>query len=215
MLVVGLGNPGDEYGLTRHNLGFLVVDELARRGRVLRDWRKLCRSVAATVSFAGRELLLAKPQTYMNLSGVAVECLLRTFKLEPAGLLVVCDDVSLPLGALRLRPSGGDGGHNGLKDIIARLGQGFGRLRVGCGPAPRYADLADYVLSPFAEAERETLGEALERAAKGCALLDRIGYQRAMAEVNRRLDAESDEKPADNGGDGTDAKTKDRPPDES
>lgn len=193
LLVVGLGNPGEEYRGTRHNLGFRVVERLAELGRGT-EWKRTCQSLTARVRYAGRDLVPAMPQTYMNRSGGAVECLLREYGSTRRELLVVCDDVNLPLGSLRLKPRGGDGGHNGLADIIERIGPDFGRLRIGCGPAPRYADLAEFVLAPFSTEEAVRLPEIIERAVKGAALLDRMGYQKAMAELNRRplLDTEAD-----------------------
>lgn len=180
MLVVGLGNPGEGYRWTRHNLGFMVVDALAPSGG---DWKRVCKSEV----LRGNRLTLAKPRTFMNLSGEAVECLLGSEGVELEELLVVCDDVNLPFGELRLKPRGGDGGHNGLADVIVRIGEGFGRLRIGCGPAPRYGDLADFVLSPFAPEEREELPDIVKRAAEGCKLLAKLGYPRMMSEINRRL----------------------------
>jgi PTH1 family peptidyl-tRNA hydrolase len=191
LLVIGLGNPGAEYRETRHNLGFMVVDALASSGG---NWKRVCKSKVRR----GNRLTLVKPQTYMNRSGEAVECLLRAENVRKDELLVVCDDVNLPFGELRLKPSGGAGGHNGLTDVIAGIGEGFGRLRIGCGPAPRYADLADFVLSPFTPAENNELPSIIERAAAACLLLERLGYQRAMSEVNQRLDkSETDQDTGD------------------
>jgi PTH1 family peptidyl-tRNA hydrolase len=189
VLVVGLGNPGERYAQTPHNLGFMAVDELARRGR-LRDWRRLCEGLTGKISLAGRSHLLCKPQTFMNLSGRSVACLLRETGTPPEGLLVVCDDVNLPFGALRLRPSGGSGGHNGLEDIVAHIGENFPRLRIGCGPAPQWADLADFVLAPFTEERLREVAGVLDRVAEGLILLEREGWQRAMARVNARLQGE-------------------------
>ncbi|OGD78964.1 MAG: aminoacyl-tRNA hydrolase [Candidatus Coatesbacteria bacterium RBG_13_66_14] len=186
MLVVGLGNPGERYAETPHNLGFMAVDELARRGR-LRSWRRVCESQTGKISLAGRRLLLCKPQTFMNLSGRSVACLLRETDTPPEGLLVICDDVNLTFGALRLRPSGGSGGHNGLEDIVAHVGEGFPRMRIGCGPAPQWADLAEFVLSPFPEERLREVGGVLERVVEGLILLEREGWQTAMARVNARL----------------------------
>jgi len=186
VLIVGLGNPGERYAETPHNLGFMAVDELARRGR-LRTWRRVCESLTGKASLAGRRLFLCKPQTFMNLSGRAVACLLRETDTPPEGLLVVCDDVNVPFGELRLRPSGGSGGHNGLEDIVAHIGENFPRMRIGCGPAPQWADLADFVLAPFPEERLREVGGVLERVVEGLFLLVREGWQKAMARVNARL----------------------------
>jgi PTH1 family peptidyl-tRNA hydrolase len=192
VLVVGLGNPGERYAETPHNLGFMAVDELARRGR-LRVWRRRCESLTGNASIAGLRLFLSKPQTFMNLSGRAVACLLRETGTPPEGLLVICDDVNLPFGALRLRPSGGSGGHNGLEDIVAHIGESFPRMRIGCGPAPQWTDLAEFVLAPFPEERLREVGGILERVVEGLFLLDREGVQKAMARVNARLPGEEGE----------------------
>ncbi len=189
MLVVGLGNPGERYAQTPHNLGFMALDELARRGR-LRIWRRVCESLTGRVSLAGRRLVLCKPQTFMNLSGRSVACILRETDTPPEGSLVICDDVNLPFGALRLRPSGGSGGHNGLEDIVAHIGEGFPRMRIGCGPAPQWADLAEFVLAPFPEELLREVGGILERVVEGLNILEREGWQKAMARVNARVQGE-------------------------
>ncbi len=183
MLVVGLGNPGDRYAETPHNLGFMAVDELACRGR-LSGWRRMCRSMVGRITLVGRQFVLCKPQTFMNLSGQAVSCLLRETDTPLEGLLIICDDVNLPLGILRLRSRGGSGGHNGLEDIISHLGEDFGRMRIGCGPATLGADLADFVLSPFSEDCLREVGGVIGRVVEGLILLERVGWQRAMAQVN-------------------------------
>jgi PTH1 family peptidyl-tRNA hydrolase len=164
-LIVGLGNPGAKYRGTRHNIGFAVVDELARRGSV--DFES-APADALIAKWRARETLIAKPMTFMNHSGQAVGELVRYFKIDVADLLVVVDEVQLPLGKLRARARGSAGGHNGLKSIIAHLGEEFSRLRVGVGRGPEEPDggvrrdLADHVLARFdadeaAEAARMTL----------------------------------------------------------
>ncbi len=183
MLLVGLGNPGAKYANTRHNLGFMVVRRLVERGRG-GSWTKRCQSATCRVRYAGESFTAALPQTFMNLSGGAVECLLREAGNDLSDLLVVCDDVSLPFGMLRLRKSGGDGGQKGIRDIISRVGEGFGRLRIGCGPAPQYADLADFVLSPFPAEEASRLPKLLDRAVDAVVALSKRGYQQAMATYN-------------------------------
>ena len=183
-LVVGLGNPGAEYAASRHNVGFRVVDELARRHHGA-GWRAGCLSMLTRTTL-GPPVLLAKPLTYMNRSGLAVVRLLDHLQIEPPQMLVVVDDVDLPLAALRLRRSGGPGTHNGLRDICSTVGEEFPRLRMGVrGDAP-CEDLADYVTSPFSAAEEELLGEVVGRAADAVETAVAHGLDRAMSEFNRR-----------------------------
>jgi PTH1 family peptidyl-tRNA hydrolase len=167
-LIVGLGNPGAKYRGTRHNVGFAVVDELAHRGAVVFESAP---TDALFAKWRPRDTLIAKPMTFMNHSGQAVGELLRYFKIDVADLLIVVDEVQLPLGKLRARARGSAGGHNGLKSIVAHLGEEFSRLRVGVGRGPEgpdgnaRRDLADHVLARFdadeaAEAERMTLRAA-------------------------------------------------------
>ncbi len=162
-LVVGLGNPGRQYARNRHNAGFMTVDRLAqRRGLVFA--RQKARAKIAEGTLAGRRVILAKPQTYMNLSGASVAALARFFKIPPERLLVVCDDLDLPLAQLRLRPGGGSGGHKGLKSTMERFGsQAFPRLRVGIG-RPVHGDPLDYVLQDFTADEWIDVDAALDRA---------------------------------------------------
>ncbi|MCB1205610.1 MAG: aminoacyl-tRNA hydrolase [Verrucomicrobiae bacterium] len=183
-LVVGLGNPGPEYEGTRHNIGFELVDLLARE-RALK-WQKehKFRSKVA-VGRDGR--VFAKPLTYMNLSGNAVARLMRHYQLEPDRILVVYDDTALPPGALRFRPGGSAGGHNGIKSLIEYLGtEAFPRLRLGIGPAPDEAGLVEHVLGRFTAPEKEEMEKVLEIAAEGvnCALSS--GLETAMNRFNRR-----------------------------
>ena len=182
-LVVGLGNPGAEYAGTRHNIGFRVVDELARRGAVAR-WLRHAASRVAAVEL-GRSVVLAKPETFMNRSGTAVLSLATSLALEPPSILVVADDVDLPLGRLRLRRNVGPGTHNGLRDVVAILGTGFPRLRVGVRGALPWDDLADYVLAPFEADERDRAEQAASRAADAveAAVLEGLGP--AMNRFNR------------------------------
>lgn len=183
-LIVGLGNPGPGYARTRHNVGFMVVDRLADR-HGLRFNQKKAHSLVARGEIGGSEVVLAKPQTYMNLSGGAVQGLLMVFGVKPTDLLVVYDDFDLPLGTLRLRPRGGPGTHNGMRSIVERLGtQEFPRLRLGIGPAGP-ADPQEYVLSPFAEAEQPVIEEACERAVAAIETLLREGLEAAMNRYNR------------------------------
>jgi PTH1 family peptidyl-tRNA hydrolase len=147
-LVVGLGNPGRRYAHTPHNAGFTVVDQLATAGRS--PWKSdPCQALVATVGLSGTTLLLAKPQTYVNLSGHAVSLLLSEYRLSLDDLVVICDDLALPFGRLRIRARGGNGGHNGLKSIIEVLAtREFTRVRLGMAPEEEIPDAAAYVLSP-------------------------------------------------------------------
>lgn len=165
-IIVGLGNPGRRYEATPHNLGFQAVDELARRWSLsFHDDRRNQAEVAEGI-VAGQPVSLVKPQTFMNLSGEAVAGLTRQRELTPDDLLVITDDVALPIGRLRIRPSGSHGGHNGLRSIVERLGrEDFARLRVGIQPPWPVDDLAEYVLSKLPPLERGQLQEMIPVAA--------------------------------------------------
>ena len=179
--IVGLGNPGRDYAGTRHNIGFDVVDELARRwGVQLRPWK----SVADLAVMTARGAVLVEPQTFMNLSGDAVGRIADFYKLTPADVLVVVDEVQLPLGKLRVRRAGSAGGHNGLKSIIQHIGAEFPRLRIGVGRGDPKWDLADHVLSRFAREEREEVAIAVQRAANAAELFVDEGLEAVMSRFN-------------------------------
>lgn len=162
-LVAGLGNPGARYDGTRHNIGFEVVDRLARHAGV--SWAGAPRNIAATVAQLPDGCRLIKPMQYMNLSGQAVRAAMDYWQIAPAGVLAIVDDFSLVLGMLRLRASGSAGGHNGLKSIIEHFGTtAFARLRCGIGPVPPGIDPADFVLGRFARAEESAVEDLLNRA---------------------------------------------------
>lgn len=183
MLIVGLGNPGEAYARHRHNVGFMCVDLLARR-HSLSFRRTRHRSLVAQGSICGREVTLAKPLTFMNLSGQAVAALVRHYHLPTEQLLVIYDDLDLPLGRLRLRPSGSSGGHKGLASIMEHLGtSNFPRLRIGIGRDPTI-DPADYVLSPFRPEEMELVQKVLEAAADAVEAVLTQGLQAAMNRFN-------------------------------
>jgi PTH1 family peptidyl-tRNA hydrolase len=182
-LIVGLGNLGREYEATRHNAGFRVVDEVARRLGAL-SWEVAGPSLL-TRPAGGRRPWLAKPVTFMNRSGRAGMDLLDRLVLEPEQMLVVCDDVDLDLGRLRLRRSGGPGTHNGLRDLVACVGRSFPRLRLGVGREDSSDDLADYVLSPFADSEQEQAREVITRAADAVEAVLKDGLDEAMGRFNR------------------------------
>ena len=190
-LIVGLGNPGAKYRGTRHNIGFAVVDELARRAGVEFEsapvdalMARVKPGVGSGFSRIVEPVLLAKPLTFMNASGEAVGGLVRYFKIEPADFLIVVDEVQLPLGRLRARARGSAGGHNGLKSVVAHLGDQFARLRVGVGRGDARRDLADHVLARFdtdemAEAERMTA-----RAADAAEMFTTSGIEAVMNAYN-------------------------------
>jgi PTH1 family peptidyl-tRNA hydrolase len=184
-LVVGLGNPGSEYRDTRHNVGFLVADELARRWRVPDAWREKFEALHIKTMVGDDAVVVAKPLTFMNLSGQAVAGLAAFYKIDPADVLVVTDDVALPLGRLRARPEGGAGGHNGLKSIIQHLGtQAFPRVRVGVGRGDDRRDLSDHVLGRFEAGEREVVSAAVQRAADATERFLSDGIERVMSAFN-------------------------------
>lgn len=183
-LVCGLGNPGQQYDRTRHNAGFLVIDELSRRlDAAWKPWQQL--GEFAKVSCAGRDVLLVKPLTYMNLSGRMVHSLAQFYKIPPANLLVCFDDISLDLGQIRIRKSGSAGGQKGMKNIIELFGtQDIARVRVGIGPKPEKFDLADFVLSRFTSSEETVLKEALARAADAVETILSQGFEKAQTKFN-------------------------------
>lgn len=181
--VVGLGNPGREYEATRHNVGFQVVDALAAKWRVPQF--RLGRHVLSSRRGGSRPVWLVKPQDYMNLSGPAVAAFAAAESLHPSQLLVVVDDVELPLGQLRLRASGGAGTHNGLRSLVETLGEGFPRLRLGiCGANP-WRDLADYVLAPFEPEELEAARRMVDEAVACIEMALHVGLERAASRYNR------------------------------
>ena len=184
-LVVGLGNPGDQYENTRHNAGFRVVDELADRGDFPVQRLKF-HALTNTAVIGGQGVLVMKPVTYMNLSGEAVGEAAQFYKLPPDHVLVISDDVDLPLGKLRLRKGGSAGGHNGLKSIIQHLGTDqFPRLKVGVGgkPHPDY-DMADWVLGKLQGEDKKAMDEAARRAAQAVECLLSQGMDKAMNQYN-------------------------------
>lgn len=167
-LIVGLGNPGRKYKKTRHNIGFMVVDELlSRHGFKLN--KKKFNGEYAMENLAGEKVIFLEPQTYMNLSGNAVRPLMEYFSIEPEDLLVIYDDLDLPTGKIRLRAKGGHGGHNGMRSIIEHLGtKEFNRIRFGVGRPANTVAVVDYVLADFAKAERDTIKESIAKSADAC-----------------------------------------------
>jgi PTH1 family peptidyl-tRNA hydrolase len=187
-LIVGLGNPGLEYEMTRHNLGFMLVDRLFERAAG-RRFRNESNAKIAEVTLAGKRVLLVKPQTFMNLSGDATRPLMEHYgEGEPSNLIVACDDVALPFGTIRVRARGSAGGQKGLKSIIERLAtQEFARVRLGVRPDHPVEDLASFVLSPIPKRDRTTLDQALERAADAIEVVLTEGVEHAMALFNERV----------------------------
>ena len=183
-LIVGLGNPGKQYEHTRHNMGFLTVDLLAEEKAVKLNKVKF-KAADNLMEFAGVRCLVMKPQTYMNLSGEAVREAAQFYKIPPERVLVIYDDVSLPVGKLRVRPSGSAGGHNGIKNIIAHLGtQDFPRVKIGTGAPGEGGDMIGWVIGVPSQKEREQLLDAFHRAIEAAACVIEHGCQRAMNDFN-------------------------------
>ena len=184
-LIVGLGNPGREYERSRHNMGFRALDLLAETLGVSVKKAKF-RALTAQASYRGQKLLLMKPETYMNASGMAVEQAAQYYKLPPERVLVLFDDISLAPGRIRVRPSGSAGGHNGIKSIISVLhSDEFPRVKIGVGekPSPEY-DLADWVLGQIPKAQQALIDTALQHAAEAALCIVESGCQKAAAEFN-------------------------------
>jgi PTH1 family peptidyl-tRNA hydrolase len=192
-LIVGLGNPDPEYQWTPHNLGFLAVDELANRGGI-RVERPEGKALVGRGKLVGQEVLLAKPQTYMNLSGVSIRELLGKYELTLADLLVMWDEVQLPWGIIRLAPDGSAGSHNGAKSVIGSIGtQEFARLRLGCGPDHPLGSRKEYVLRPMKKAELEVAAEEVAQAGDAVELLLTDGIDAAMNKFNRRAEGSKED----------------------
>jgi PTH1 family peptidyl-tRNA hydrolase len=184
-LIAGLGNPGPQYEHTYHNLGFLAIDRLAERNGI-RVTRTDSKALLGVGSIAGRDVLLAKPQTFMNLSGTSVKALVDKFSVDTGEVLVLYDDLALPWTGLRVRPSGSAGGHHGVEDVIKRLGtQEFPRIRLGIDPGhPRNG--IEFVLSPIKKAQIRELDELLDHAAAATESVLAEGVEKAMTKFNRR-----------------------------
>ena len=182
-LIVGLGNPGTEYAGTRHNIGFEIIDLLAKRHNIAVTKRNY-KAVYGEGTIAGERVLLVRPMTYMNLSGEAVGAIARFYKIEPADMIVISDDIALPAGKLRLRLKGSHGGHNGLENIFRLLStQEIPRVRVGVGAA-QPGDMRGHVLSRFRKEEQDIIDEARERAADAIEFALREGFETAMNRFN-------------------------------
>jgi PTH1 family peptidyl-tRNA hydrolase len=186
-LIVGLGNIGTPYVFTPHNLGFMAVELIGERARI--DIKSPgSKSLAGLGTLSGHEVVLAKPQTMMNLSGYAVRDLLKQWECEPRDLILLYDDVALPWGMLRVRENGTAGGHNGVKSVIGAIGtMDFARVRMGVQPEHPIGDLAEYVLHPMRNSERETVAEVAEQAADAVEAILTVGMAQAMNRFNRRV----------------------------
>ena len=185
-IIVGLGNPGPEHQVTRHNVGFWFVDLLARRhGAEFRDYRKYSGETARVI-IEGQELILLKPTTYMNRSGLSVRQISDFYKIVPDDILVAHDELDLPAGSVRLKHGGGHGGHNGLRDTIAHVGENFWRLRLGIGHPGNKADVIDYVLTRAPRVEEDVILEAVNTAADSVPLILEQGAERAMTKLHSR-----------------------------
>lgn len=202
LLVVGLGNPGIEYQFTPHNAGFLAVDRIADDHHVAVVNRR-CRALTAKTEIAGREVILAKPETFMNLSGLSVAGLVEEFEVEPASnLLVLYDELDLPMGTLRVRERGSPAGHNGARSVTGALrSEDWARVRIGVGPdedaASAFRRGKDYLLTPMRKADLATLDEVLDRVAQAVEVVAAKGIKAAMNEFNRRDNGREQNGPAE------------------
>jgi PTH1 family peptidyl-tRNA hydrolase len=181
VLIVGLGNPGAYYARTRHNIGFRVIDRLAS-GIYVTNWRLQCKALVGSADLSEEKVILAKPQTYMNRSGEAVKALLKCYGLANFDLILICDDLDLPPGQLRIRKKGSDGGHQGLKSVIEMIGsKEFIRIRVGIGrPAEPETDVTDWVLGRFSIGEEPVVEQVIEKAARAVQVVVTDGVEKAM-----------------------------------
>ena len=183
-IIAGLGNPTLQYEGTRHNAGFDVIDTLAGKYNISVDGRKN-RALIGKGIIEGKKVILAKPQTYMNLSGESIRSVMDYYKTEPSEFIVIYDDISLELGQIRIRKKGSAGGHNGIKNIIAHLGtQEFPRIRIGVGEKPARMDLADYVLGHFSKEEKEQMEQAFKDGAAAAVAMMNDGVDTAMNRFN-------------------------------
>ena len=192
-LVAGLGNPGEKYAATPHNLGFLVVDCLAARHSI-RMSRRECQAVIGTGTIRGQAVMLAQPQTFMNLSGVAIKPLLEKNELGPADLILIYDELDLPWGDIRVKPKGSAAGHNGAADVIGKLGTSeFARIRMGVHPGHPLSSGVDYLLSGFNRQQRESLDAFIGLGADAAESIIAEGVEKSMTEFNRRAQGSNTE----------------------
>ena len=192
-LIAGLGNPGEEYRLTYHNLGFLAVDRIAERAAI-RLSRPECKALVGPGSFAGQPVLLAKPLTYMNLSGGSITLLLEKYMLPPERLILIYDELALDWGSIRIRPKGSAGGHNGVTSVLRSVGfDNFIRVRLGIRPDHPLTGMKDFVLSPIRKAQLTTLDSLLDAALLATESIITEGVEKAMAKFNRRAQGANEE----------------------
>jgi peptidyl-tRNA hydrolase, PTH1 family len=183
-LLIGLGNPGREYRETRHNLGFMLIDRIVVRLNA-RGMKVQSKTIVTTATYEERKLILAKPQTYMNLSGQSVQGLVHFYKVPLTNLMVLSDDLDIPFGTIRIRAAGGPGGQRGMSSVIEKLGtKEFPRLRIGIGRPPGRMDPSDYVLQNFSRNEMQTLSEILDHAEKAVFTFVKDGLNKAMNDFN-------------------------------
>lgn len=186
-LIVGLGNPGMEYADSRHNVGFEVIKCLAKTSKAVLKRDFGTKAFSAKLKIGPQQVILSIPMTFMNLSGLAVKQLIKKYKVEPGNLLVVCDDLDLELGRIKIRPSGSSGGQKGVQSIFDSLGTpDFARLRIGIGRPKRSTDACDYVLSQFSRREKEIVGPAMLKAAECCLYWVRYGIEKTMNNFNKK-----------------------------
>lgn len=186
-LIVGLGNPGRRYNQNRHNFGFMVIDKFSELSGV-RLGKVQSKAIIGTGDYEGKSIIIAKPQTFMNLSGSAVGSLLRFYRIRLENLLVVYDEIDLPLGHIRLRELGGSGGHNGMKSIIGQVGNEFPRMRLGVGRPPGFMEPADYVLQNFSRNELPVVMDIINKATEAIQVYLQNGIDKAMASYNGPLE---------------------------
>ena len=182
---VGLGNPGQKYAATRHNLGFMAVDYLSAKYSGGGFWKSECKAMVQKTRIAGCEVLLAKPQTFMNLSGESVQALLAFYKIKPENLLLFSDDINLACGKARIRPNGSAGGQNGLKNIIEKIGQNFARVRIGAGKVPEHWELINWVLSPISKEDLPLCASVIEKIPSLCEMYLTKGIAATQNEFNQ------------------------------
>lgn len=185
-LIVGLGNPGTAYQGSRHNIGFLVAKELARRHKAVFKRGFFASSLTVKIKAAGADVLLAMPLTFMNLSGGAVKALAGKHKVEPGEILVICDDMDLEFGRQKIRPAGSSGGQRGLRSVIEAIGQDFARLRVGIGRPHKGRGASDHVLERFSSGEREELPAVIDKAASAALMWAVKGTEETMNIYNKK-----------------------------
>jgi PTH1 family peptidyl-tRNA hydrolase len=198
-LIVGLGNPGPKYSKTRHNVGYMVIEKLSGRWGIDVDKSRF-EGLTGNGPIKGESVLLLRPETYMNRSGFSVRAAMDFYKLEPKDLLVILDDMALPVGQIRIRNQGSSGGQKGLADVIRHAGtEQVSRIRVGIGACPPRMDAADYVLSEFRSDEKPMMAEAIEQAANAVELILSEGINRAMDQFNRSAKKADDPNAQENG----------------